>query len=203
MTNSRMQRRNLRLPEYDYATPGTYFVTVCVQNRACVLGEVDHGEIHLSSVGEMIESHLWMAIDRYADVELDMYALLPNHVHALINIGWSVKAELSSVTGTEGRHGGLQLRIESIGGGELAEPKPTSLDRVMQWFKSATTNEYIRRVKVDSWPRFPGKLWQVNYYEHVVRDQFDLDRIRTYIVSNPGKWEDDTEYSPICRGIGP
>jgi REP element-mobilizing transposase RayT len=161
------------LPAYDYTSPGSYFITVCIQQRACVLSDIVDGEVELSDVGRMVATPLGLAVDRYLGVELDASVLMPNHLHAIFNIGWT--------TGD---------------GGER-----TSLFRVMNWFKSATTNEYIRRVKAGNWPRFPGTFWQANYHEHVVRDQRDLERIREYIVGNPGKWELDTEYSPICRGF--
>lgn len=127
----------------------------------------------LTAVGRMVETHLALVVDRYPGIELDAFVLMPNHLHAIFNIGWA----------TEENQEGI------------------SLHRVMNWFKSATTNEYIRRVKTENWPRFPGTFWQVDYHDHIVRDQRDLDRIREYIVGNPGKWELDTEYSPICRGF--
>ena len=123
----------------------------------------------------MVPNHLELAVDRYPGVELDIFVLMPNQLHAIVNIGWAT--------------------------GE--NPDCISLPRVMNWFKSATTNEYIRRVKTESRPRFPGTFWQANYHEHVVRGQEHLDRIREYIVGNPGKWELDTEYSPTCRGFAP
>jgi len=185
MTAPPYRRRNLRLPAFDYSTPGTYFVTICVQNRACILGDVVDGETVLSSVGHLAAIHLQMAADRFNDVELDAHVIMPNHVHLLLNLGWNVGAPLEPV------------RAET----EAPMPMPTSLDRIVHWFKSATTNEYIRRVRSEGWRRFPGTLWQRNYYEHIVRDQSDLDRIRTYIANNPAKWEMDTEYLPECRGF--
>lgn len=64
---------------------------------------------------------------------------------------------------------------------------------MIDWFKTMTTNEYIRGVKQNQWRPFPGKLWQRNYYEHVIRDESDLDAIREYIVNNPAGWDSDKE----------
>jgi REP element-mobilizing transposase RayT len=69
------------------------------------------------------------------------------------------------------------------------------LGDIVDWFKTMTTNEYIRAVKDLGWPPFPGKLWQRGYYEHIVRDGNDMDRIRQYILDNPANWETD-EYHP-------
>jgi REP element-mobilizing transposase RayT len=63
----------------------------------------------------------------------------------------------------------------------------------MQWFKTMTTNEYIRCVKTHAWPLFDGRLWQRNYYEHVIRSEESLNRIRQYILDNPARWEFDRE----------
>ncbi len=60
------------------------------------------------------------------------------------------------------------------------------LHGVLQWFKTMSTNEYIRGVKQRGWMPFPGKLWQRNYYEHIVRNESELNRIRQYIIDNPG-----------------
>jgi REP-associated tyrosine transposase len=68
-----------------------------------------------------------------------------------------------------------------------------SLQKVIQWFKTMTTNEYIRGVKAGSWPSFNGRLWQRNYYEHIIRDEDSLNRIRQYIVNNPTRWAFDRE----------
>jgi putative transposase len=67
------------------------------------------------------------------------------------------------------------------------------LSAVLQWFKTMTTNEYIRGVKHHGWPPFPGKLWQRNYWEHIGRDERDLDRFRAYVEANPARWAEDEE----------
>jgi putative transposase len=64
----------------------------------------------------------------------------------------------------------------------------------MQWFKTMTTNEYIRGINTHGWERFNGKLWQRNYYEHIIRNEKELSRIREYIVNNPMQWEPDIEH---------
>ncbi len=87
---------------------------------------------------------------------------------------------------------------------EPGEPEPDAhettgahtgapLRAVVQWFKTITTNEYIRGVKQCGWPRFDGKLWQRNYWEHIVRNENELNRLRQYIIDNPAKWEHDRE----------
>jgi REP element-mobilizing transposase RayT len=69
-----------------------------------------------------------------------------------------------------------------------------SLPAIMQWFKTMTTNAYIKGVRQHGWTPFRGKLWQRSYYEHIVRDRRDLDRIRIYIQQNPARWYFDREH---------
>lgn len=67
------------------------------------------------------------------------------------------------------------------------------LPEIIQWYKTMTTNAYIRGVKQSGWTPFAGKLWQRNYYEHIIRDEVDLERIRAYIEDNPTMWASDNE----------
>ncbi len=69
--------------------------------------------------------------------------------------------------------------------------EPVTVGTVVQWFKTMTTNAYIRGVKQNGWTRFPGKLWQRNYWEHIVRNDDELQKIRYYITNNPKNWVDD------------
>ena len=69
------------------------------------------------------------------------------------------------------------------------------LHRIIQWFKTMTTNEYIRQTKNANWPRFNGRLWQRNYYEHIVRDEIAYQHIGNYIRNNPAHWQKDKFYT--------
>jgi len=73
---------------------------------------------------------------------------------------------------------------------------------MIQWFKTMTTNEYISGVKKSRWPAFDGKLWQRNYYEHIIRDEKSLEKTREYIVGNPLNWDDD-DYFVETIGVIP
>lgn len=74
------------------------------------------------------------------------------------------------------------------------ETRPASISGIVQWFKTMTTNEYIRGVKVGQFPPFDRKLWQRNYYEHIIRNERSLQRIRDYIINNPARWEQDRNH---------
>ncbi len=74
-----------------------------------------------------------------------------------------------------------------------------TLGRIVQWFKTMTTNVYVRGVHERGWQPFDGRLWQRNYYEHIIRDGDELDRIRDYIVNNPRSWKDDPDNPAVAR----
>ena len=74
-------------------------------------------------------------------------------------------------------------------GGHTGPPLPT----IIQWFKTMTTNEYMKNVVQSGWPPFSGRLWQRNYYERVIRSEQELARARGYIADNPLQWASDKE----------
>ena len=190
-------RRSIRLTGYDYSEEGAYFVTVCAQDRACLFGVAsDDGEILLNQAGRMVDAQ-WLALgDRFAVVELDEFVVMPNHIHGIVCIHdaepptppRSVGAGL--VPAQDG-DGGATTRVaptDGDGGGN----GPT-LGDIVGAFKSLTTVEYGRGVRRLGWPTFRGRLWQRNYFEHIIRNQESLERIRQYIYDNPKRWVLDRE----------
>jgi REP element-mobilizing transposase RayT len=159
---------------YDYSQVGSYFVTVCAKGHACLFGDIEQGEMILNGAGHMIRTW-WLAIPgKYSRVELDGYMIMPNHCHGIIKI---VGADQCVCPDSRNK------------GEHIGSPLP----RIMQWFKTMTTNEYIRGINECRWERFNGKLWQRNYYEHIIRDERELNQIREYIMNNPMQWELDAE----------
>jgi len=182
-------RRSIRLRGYNYSQEGAYFVTICTQNRACLFGEIIQGKMVLNNAGQMIDKWYHELENKFVDIKCDEYIIVPNHIHAIIQ---NVGADLCVCPDMDGRQPGG----EHTGGEHTGSP----LQRVVQWFKTMTTNAYIRGVKENQWPPFPGKLWQRNYYEHIIRNEKELMRTREYIENNPPKWESDRE-NPNARAI--
>jgi putative transposase len=182
-------RRSLRLQNYDYSLPGAYFVTVCTQDRPCLFGNVADDTMRLNDGGRMTE-RWWFELNRqFPAVETDEFVVMPNHFHGIIVI--PVGADLRVGPVPEGTHTGAPLpdARATHQGTHVGVPLP----KIIQWFKTMTTNEYIRGVKTASWPAFKRRLWQGNYYEHIIRDEDSLNRIRKYIVDNPVRWAFDRE----------
>ena len=139
-------RKALRLAQHDYRSPGAYFVTVCASKRGCVFGTLHGDKVILGLAGQIVADHLCERIDRVGSVSVDVWIVMPDHVHAVL------------VLERDGR----------------------LLGPVIGSFKSATTREISRRCSSCSPP-----VWQRGYYDHVVRNDTDLDRVREYIVTNP------------------
>jgi len=159
------------LPDYDYTSEGLYYVTLCTWDRRQILGDIKNEEMHLSSIGEMIQK-AWSELSRYDPrIILDEWRVMPNHLHGII---------------------GMDRNVLGFYCGRAQGPAPTinvmSLPDVVQRFKSWTTRQYL---DMNSSSR--GLLWQRGYYEHIIRDDHDLNRIHEYIRNNPKNWDADPE----------
>ena len=173
-------RRSIRARGYDYSEPGAYFVTICVNQHKCLFGEIRNGVIGLNEAGCMILQWWNELPNKFSTAQTDESIVMPNHFHGVIVI--TVGATLC------GRPNPLQYA-----NGRPHRGAPT-LGNIVDWFKTMTTNEYIRGVKKHSWPRFAGRFWQRNYYDHIIRDDADLLRVRQYILDNPAAWELDENH---------
>ena len=168
-------RRSIRLQKYDYSSVGRYFLTLCTEHRIPFFGRITGETMTLNDAGEMVLSWLTKLPEKYPNVHCDEHVIMPNHFHGILSISGLPVAERG-----ENMVSPLQNRRRGLG-------------QYVSWFKRMTT-AYIRGVEQLDWKPFPGKLWQRNYWEHIVRDDDELNRIRKYIRNNPAKWETDDLY---------
>ena len=176
-------RRSIRLKGYDYSQPGWYFVTVVAQNRDCLFGEIADGEMLLNEIGIIVRDEWIKTAEIRPEIRLDEYIIMPNHIHGIIII---VDDNRRHATG-RGDPRGTPTRpvAPTIKPG----PKPKSIGSIMAGFKSAVTK------RVNAYRGAPGqKLWQRNYWEHIIRNEIELNRIRNYIINNPKNWDEDRFY---------
>ena len=174
-------RRSIRLPGYDYAQPGAYFVTVCVQGRGCLFGDIAGDEMVPNEAGRMVSAWWYELPRKFPSCDPDVLVVMPNHIHGVIVI-------------REGPVGADQrVRPGSCAHDHTGAHTGAPLPRIVQWFKTMTTNAYARGVNERGWTPFVARLWQRNYYEHIVRDEDELNRIREYIVNNPRSWNEDPD----------
>jgi len=190
-------RRSIRLKNYDYSAAGLYFVTICTQHRELRFGDVVDGHIKLSKAGTMVQS-IWGELPaRFPNIDLDEFVVMPNHFHGILIIN-PVGAGLvpardvpaQSRQPRSGQPQGLPQQDESgqtVGAGLV----PAHLGDIIGAFKSITTHQYIQGVKNEGWPPFDRRLWQRNYWEHIIRTETALHQIRAYIQNNPARWTED------------
>ena len=165
----RHRRRSVRLPGYDYAQAGAYFVTVCSHDRICIFGEVGQGEMRPNVFGDIVTKCWHDLANHYSNIELDEFVVMPNHVHGII------------------------VLADTVGAG--FKPAPTNrpvrrhgLQEIVRAFKTFSARRF------NGMRNTPGKrLWQRSYYEHVVQNDDDLDRTRLYIHDNAAGWHEDAE----------
>jgi REP-associated tyrosine transposase len=199
MSSDIHHRRSIRLQGYNYAQAGAYFVTICTQNRECLFGEVVDGAMILNDAGRMVEA-IWDRLpDRFPFIELDQFGVMPNHVHGIIVLTGRRPTSGNHPPSTPGDHKDRPYRISAAPGDHEDRPYKVhgtlegTVGRVIQGFKSITIYEYVVGVRRHEWRPFEGRLWQRNYYEHIIRDEDSLHHIREYIATNPLRWELDRE----------
>jgi len=181
-------RRSIRLKGFDYALEGLYFVTICTQGHVPLFGEIVAGQVRLNDAGHMVQT-VWESMPvRFPTTALDAYVIMPDHFHALIAItnsavGAGLVPALPLPTGTPGGHPqGVPLQPEA---------RRPALGNVVGAFKSLTTRAYIAGVRDAGWPAFDRRIWQRNYWEHVVRNETEHERTVSYILDNPSRWRPD------------
>jgi len=137
----------------------------------------------LNIAGEMVDK-IWLEIPKiFSNSKLHEYVIMPNHFHAIVEITHSIGAEMDS--------DGAEMDSAPTGGvnGNVSLPK------IVQTFKRYTTIEYIKMVKRHLLPSFERRIWQRNYYEHIIRDEESYLKIVEYIINNPSKWTEDKYYT--------
>jgi len=161
-------KKQYRLPYYNYASSGYYFVTLCTKNRLKYFGSVQNGSIILSDIGRIVERS-WQYIPRSSSfATLDQFVIMPNHLHGIILL--------------DNPYEDRELTEKRF------EIRNNSLSVIIRTFKAAVT----ARVR----EKHPSLLlWQERYYDRIVRNEKELQIVRNYIMNNPLQWEEDRNNS--------
>ena len=227
-------RRSIRLKGYDYSQAGLYFITICVQDRKCLFGKITGAspagaQMELNEFGSVAYEQWQKLPERFTNIELDVFQIMPNHMHGIIvltDVGAGfTPARDDNAFADEKITGANPARIitntpdqnnpnnpghddavvhddnliaDQIGAG--ASPAPTtakskSVGDIVGAYKSLVANECLKIFKQKYPGEMMGKLWQRNYYEHIIRDEQSYQRISDYIINNPLKWKDDKFYN--------
>ena len=193
-------RNSIRLKGWDYAGEGWYFVTLVAFRRECLFGVIQKGEMTVNPLGKIVQE-CWEAIPaHFPNVTLDEFVIMPNHVHGIVVIrneehlpiaaeALPVGAEAEAVPGGARHASPLQEpgRLRQVQ--EPGRPHgvtPGSLGAMIGSFKSSVSRRAGRELN-------SANLWQRNYYEHIIRNDRELEAIRHYIEINPERWTEDEE----------
>lgn len=182
-------RQSIRLKGYNYSQEGAYFVTVFTKNRVCLFGDVIKDKMILNIPGEIVKK-CWISIpSHYANVSLDYFMIMPNHVHGIILINYKRVQNIEP----------LQSLTSNVRAQDI-EPQKEILQKQNRYqnVTKASIGSIIRGFKIGATKWFRKNtdiknVWHRNYYEHVIRNETDLNNIREYIIYNPLKWETDEE----------
>ena len=208
-------RRSIRLKGYDYACPGWYYLTICTFERQFLFGEIVRSQMHPSIIGT-IARECWNEIPKhFPRTALDVAVVMPNHLHGILIINGEAIG-----TGTTRRAQGAcrNMPVQRPRLAAFGQPVPGSLATMLGLFKQAVTRRLEARQApelsaADSYghdtasPGMPWHprtnrnrphIWHENYYEHIIRNEKELNRIREYICNNPLRWPYDVE-NPACK----
>ena len=185
-------RRSIRLQGYDYAQKGMYFITLCVQERECIFGTIFENRMFLNEIGQIVTDEWVNTMNIRDNVIIHDFIVMPNHIHGIVEITYNKNDECLI--------------------GEFVSPTK-SIGAIVRGFKIATTkriknfitpvgangnsplnsnspfnsNSFQQEWIINHLPH----IWQRNYYEHIIRDYNDHERIANYINTNPSRWEED------------
>ncbi len=165
-----LNRKSLRLPNCDYTQTGAFFITMITKNRECLFGSVFQSEIRLSPLGNIVND-VWQSIPlHFPQATVNHFVIMPNHIHGIISMAGA-------------RHM-PQQNFEQFG-----KPVSGSIPTIIRSFKSEVTRRFnILRNSPG------GKVWQRNFYERVIRDEEEFQKLSDYILANPLNWHEDQHF---------
>jgi REP element-mobilizing transposase RayT len=180
-------RRSIRLKGFDYTKQGTYFVTICTNDRNCIFGDIAEGRMVLNENGN-IADYYWREIPKhFSNVALDKYVVMPDHVHGIIVIKPNdapVVGARQCLAPTTWQH--LDHAAES----RFQHPDRKSLSSIIGSFKSIVSKSLNETFNIRG-----ESIWQRNFYERIIKSQNELCTVRNYILCNPQNWKSDENYS--------
>jgi putative transposase len=210
---TRPQRQSIRLRQYDYRLGGLYFVTLCVQHKHCLFGEIVDSGMVLNGLGEVVAACWVNLTDHFPQVSLDAFIVMPNHMHGIIEIkNETVGAQHAAPALEDNTTNSTTIQINRVIQatqarevplfhqdvpqlGQEASPPPGhtnvvagSLGAIVRSFKSAATK------RINEARGTPAEaVWQRNYFDRIIRNDQALRTIRAYINQNPLAWDTDPE----------
>ena len=218
----RHHRKSIRLKNYDYSSEWLYFITISVNNKLCLFWEIENKKNNIFESWKMIEKY-WLDLEKeYSNIKLYDYVIMPNHFHWIIEIkNKNQKCDCKICRDTPCGYPDWQIYFPNtnqysynmqknyflLDDKDINKPwisiKDThkgcpynryTISNIIWWFKSKTTDEYIKWVYNKKYKVFDKRLWQKGFYENIIRDEKWYIKIRDYIINNPYNWQEDRFY---------
>jgi putative transposase len=190
--NNKYRIKSTRHEAWDYSRDGYYFVTICTKDRKLFFGKIENGKIILNKVGDLMKEEWLRTVNIRKNVKLDEFVVMPNHFHAIIQIlnmnvethcnaspSWSKVDMLGDKKETH-NSAPLQQEFKNKFGSQT-----NNLSSIIRGFKSATKKTVVEKLNNFYF------AWQKRYYDRIIRNDIELNKIRQYIVDNPLRWEVD------------
>ena len=176
--------KSTRLENYDYSQNGLYFVTICTKDREESFGEIKDEKMILNDVGE-IAHKFWQEIPKHFPfVILDEFVMMPNHVHGILEINWNIigePTEMQDIPKVETQDF-ASLQVNGQYKNKFG-PQSKNLASIIRGFKVG-----VKKYTTINEIYF---CWQPKFYDHIIRNDESLNKIREYIITNPERWERD------------
>ena len=206
-----LNRKSIRLKGYDYSQAGLYFITICCDGGICRFGNIENDEMILNEYGKITYDEWGKLTERFHNFELDVFQIMPNHIHGIIALNDIVGAGFTPAQNDSQTHIMAGETDETMAGAVVragaswaaafragASPAPT-VAGIVGAYKSLVakgcleiykSNHVMAGLAPDQIP-MSGKLWQRNYYEHIIRNEQSYQNISDYVMTNPAKWQED------------
>ncbi|MBK0381892.1 transposase [Pedobacter sp. SD-b] len=178
-------RKIIRLPDYDYSQSGNYFITFCVNHRRCSLGQVSNQKIKLSEDGLIVEKWIKNVSSKFPEILIDSYVIMPNHIHIIIEINSSIENPIYATYDKK----------EEFEKWRLAR-KNMLIPKAINYLKSNSSREINLKNNEQG-----NRYWQLNYYEHIIRNEIEYQKIDQYIENNPILWKGDKFHVDATLGL--
>jgi putative transposase len=186
-----------RCSKWDYSSNGWYFITICTRDRRHFFGHVKNGKMLLSDEGNIANTIWWDIDQKFSDIELNQFIVMPNHIHGLIGINRSTQSpgrdainRVSTTNLVTNDTTNLMTNDRFNRGGITGKHNPMlsndSISKIIRWYKG--------RCKFEIGKICPEFAWHPRFHDRIVRDRIAFDRIRAYIQTNPNRWKIDKFY---------
>jgi len=187
------KRKTPRYQSFDYNSVGVYFITICTQNRRCILsrivgtGVLDCPQIELTQYGEIADKYIKQLNDFYEHLSVEKYVIMPNHIHFLLWVKENKNKTDNGQSRTPVSDGQSRTPVSD---GQSRTPVPTNIEKA-----NSVCSQFVSTFKRFFNKEYGENIWQARFYDHIIRNRDDYEEHVKYIYENPVRWYYDELYT--------